>query len=67
MYFSLYCVASQASKDAARYPVAAKVAQLLIRGLVSFFLSRIFGRLNWNALYCVLHFSYSLDIVLTLL
>ena len=33
-----YCSASQASKDAARYPVAAKVAQLLIRGLVSFLL-----------------------------
>lgn len=25
----------QASKDAARYPVAAKVAELLIRGIVS--------------------------------
>lgn len=30
-YFSL----SQASKDAARYPVAAKVAELLVRGIVS--------------------------------
>lgn len=29
--FSLF----QASKDAARYPVAAKVAELLVQGLVS--------------------------------
>lgn len=42
--FSLF----QASKDAARYPVAAKVAELLVQGLVSpvFFFSYIW--LNYN-------------------
>lgn len=32
---NLFSFALQANKDAARYPVAAKVAELLMRGLVS--------------------------------
>lgn len=31
----ILCILSQANKDAARYPVAARVAELLIKGLVS--------------------------------
>lgn len=34
---------TQASKDAARYPVAAKVAELLVRGLVSSVSSFLFS------------------------
>lgn len=30
-----FCILFQANKDAARYPVAARVAELLIKGLVS--------------------------------
>lgn len=35
----------QASKDAARYPVAAKVAELLIRGIVSTFSCNFYYKL----------------------
>lgn len=34
---------SQASKDAARYPVAAKVAELLVRGIVSQHIAFLLG------------------------
>lgn len=37
----------QASKDAARYPVAAKVAELLVRGIVSRHIAFILSILNY--------------------